>query len=113
MKRLLVGMIRFYKKYISSGLPPSCKYHPTCSQYAIDALERFGAVRGTILAAWRILRCNPFSRGGFDPIPEHFCEGKQKCGRKACNGTAAKDAQSPGDNPAIKRKITVRGYRKS
>ena len=70
MKRLLIRLVRFYQKGISPLKPPYCKYIPTCSQYAVEALERFGALKGTALAVWRILRCNPFSRGGYDPVPE-------------------------------------------
>lgn len=70
MKRLLIRLVRFYQKGISPLKPPCCKYIPTCSQYAVEALERFGALKGTVLAIWRILRCNPFSRGGYDPVPE-------------------------------------------
>ena len=66
-------MIRFYQKYLSPLKRHStCKYVPTCSQYAIEAYERFGFFRGTLLAVWRILRCNPFSKGGYDPVPLHF-----------------------------------------
>ena len=70
MKRLLIRLVRFYQKGISPLKPPCCKYIPTCSQYAVEALERFGALKGTALAVWRILRCNPLSRGGYDPVPE-------------------------------------------
>ena len=70
MKRLLIRLVRFYQTGISPLKPPCCKYIPTCSQYAVEALERFGALKGTALAVWRILRCNPFSRGGYDPVPE-------------------------------------------
>ena len=70
MKRLLIRLVRFYQKGISPLKPPCCKYIPTCSQYAVEALERFGALKGTALAVWRILRCNPFSQGGYDPVPE-------------------------------------------
>jgi putative membrane protein insertion efficiency factor len=70
MKRLLISVVRFYQKAISPHLPTSCRYHPTCSQYALTALTRFGALRGSWMAIKRILRCNPFSRGGYDPVPE-------------------------------------------
>ncbi len=70
MKRPLIWLIRFYQKYISSRTPPSCKYYPVCSVYGIQAIERFGAVRGILMTIWRILRCNPFSKGGYDPVPE-------------------------------------------
>ncbi len=63
-------MIRFYQKKISPLKKPCCKYVPTCSQYGIEAIERFGAFKGTALTIWRILRCNPFSKGGYDPVPQ-------------------------------------------
>lgn len=67
---MLIGLIRFYQRY-SSMLKghPTCKYFPTCSQYAIEALEKYGVIKGGLLAVWRILRCNPFSKGGYDPVP--------------------------------------------
>jgi len=68
LKKILIGLIRFYRKYISPLKAPSCKFYPTCSQYAIDAIEKKGILLGLILAVWRILRCNPFSRGGYDPV---------------------------------------------
>lgn len=67
--KLLAIPIRWYRRCISPNKPPCCKYVPTCSQYALDALQEWGAIRGLLLAAWRILRCNPFSKGGFDPVP--------------------------------------------
>lgn len=70
MKRVFLFLIRFYQKAISPTKPPCCKYTPTCSQYAVEAIERFGAFRGLGLAVWRFLRCNPMSRGGYDPVPE-------------------------------------------
>ncbi|MXP74211.1 membrane protein insertion efficiency factor YidD [Lachnospiraceae bacterium WCA-9-b2] len=70
MKYILLGCIRFYRKYLSAlkGYS-SCIYYPTCSQYAIEAIEKYGALKGTALAVWRILRCNPFAKGGYDPVP--------------------------------------------
>lgn len=65
----LVLVVRGYQVAISPLLPPSCRYYPTCSQYAIEALERHGALRGSWLAARRILRCHPFKPGGYDPVP--------------------------------------------
>ena len=70
MKKIFLWLIRFYKKYISVHTLPSCKYYPTCSQYGLEAIERFGAFKGGLLTVWRILRCNPFSKGGYDPVPE-------------------------------------------
>ncbi len=69
----LVGLVRVYQGAISPWLPASCRYTPTCSEYAVLALREFGAVRGTILAAWRILRCNPWGGHGYDP-PRWFGE---------------------------------------
>ena len=70
MKRALLAMLRLYKCSISTLLPPACKYTPTCSEYAMEAIEVHGAFKGTLLAIWRVLRCNPFSRGGYDPVPK-------------------------------------------
>ncbi|MCR5601939.1 MAG: membrane protein insertion efficiency factor YidD [Ruminococcus sp.] len=72
MKYIVLGLIKFYRKFISPLFPPKCKYYPTCSTYALEAVRRFGAVRGTALAVWRILRCNPWSLGGIDPVPDKF-----------------------------------------
>ncbi len=69
MKRILIAIVRGYKKYISPLLPPSCRFTPTCSEYAMEALQRHGAWKGSLLAIWRILRCNPFGKGGYDPVP--------------------------------------------
>lgn len=70
MKKILLRFIRFYRKYIS-GLKgsPTCKFYPTCSHYAMEAIEKYGAFKGGFMALWRILRCNPFSKGGYDPVP--------------------------------------------
>ena len=70
MKKVLLALIRFYQSSISPGTAPHCKYIPTCSQYGMEAIERFGALKGSALTLWRILRCNPFSKGGYDPVPE-------------------------------------------
>lgn len=67
--RLAVLMIRGYQVTLAPLLPSACRYQPTCSAYAIEAVERYGAVRGAWMGAWRILRCHPFARGGYDPVP--------------------------------------------
>lgn len=72
MKYIIISLIRFYKRFISPLTSPKCKYYPTCSCYALTAVKRFGAVRGSALAAWRILRCNPWSMGGIDYVPDKF-----------------------------------------
>ncbi len=64
-----MALIRFYKRQISPSLGQNCKYDPSCSTYALTAIERHGLVKGSILATWRLLRCNPFSKGGYDPVP--------------------------------------------
>ena len=70
MKIILIKIIRFYQKYLSALKGrATCIYTPTCSQYAIEAIEKHGVLKGGLLAAWRILRCNPFSKGGYDPVP--------------------------------------------
>ncbi|HEV2073853.1 MAG TPA: membrane protein insertion efficiency factor YidD [Thermomicrobiales bacterium] len=69
MKRSALGMIRFYKSRVSPLLPPSCRFHPTCSEYAYEAVEKYGILKGGRLAIWRILRCNPFGGSGWDPVP--------------------------------------------
>ena len=69
MKRLLLALIRVYQRGISPLTPPSCKYLPTCSEYAREAIEQHGAARGGLMGLWRLLRCNPWSRGGYDPVP--------------------------------------------
>lgn len=70
MKKIFLQLIKFYRKYISPRTAPKCKYYPTCSQYGLEAIERFGAFKGGLMTIWRILRCNPFSKGGYDPVPE-------------------------------------------
>jgi putative membrane protein insertion efficiency factor len=72
VKRLLLALIGAYQRWISPSRPRRCRYEPTCSAYAAESVSRFGAVRGLTLAAWRLLRCNPFSHGGFDPVPGRF-----------------------------------------
>ena len=71
MKNFLLSLIRFYRRHLSRAKKrPTCRYIPTCSEYAVQAIERYGAVKGGRMAAWRLLRCNPFSKGGYDPVPE-------------------------------------------
>lgn len=69
VEKILVALINFYKKAISPYLPGSCRFTPTCSEYATEAIKKHGAIKGSALAAWRVLRCNPFCRGGYDPVP--------------------------------------------
>ena len=69
MKRVLLALVRFYRRAISPSRPPCCRYTPTCSQYALEAIEKYGALKGGWMAFRRILRCNPFHKGGYDPVP--------------------------------------------
>lgn len=70
MSRLLIGLIKFYQKHISPRKISCCRFTPTCSAYAIEAIQKRGAIVGTALSIWRILRCNPLCKGGYDPVPE-------------------------------------------
>jgi uncharacterized protein len=65
---LLLAPIRAYQRFISPALPRRCKYYPTCSDYAVQAIRELGVLRGSVVAAWRLVRCNPFSHGGYDPV---------------------------------------------
>jgi len=69
MKRVLIAIVTFYRKNISPLSGPKCRYIPSCSAYALEAIEKFGALRGGLLAVRRILRCHPFRKGGYDPVP--------------------------------------------
>ncbi len=69
MKKILLYFIALYKKGVSPYLPPSCRFRPTCSEYAYEAVEKYGAFKGGWMALRRILRCNPFCKGGYDPVP--------------------------------------------
>ncbi len=69
MKKVLMISIQFYKRYLSPLKTVRCPYIPTCSDYALEAIEKYGPVKGGLLAGYRILRCNPFSKGGYDPVP--------------------------------------------
>src|SRR3954469_24168539 len=71
-RRLLAGLVRAYRLLLSPWLGQSCRFEPTCSRYAIGALERHGAVAGSLYAGWRILRCNPWCDGGCDPVPDNM-----------------------------------------
>jgi putative membrane protein insertion efficiency factor len=75
-RRAVVAPIRAYQRWLSPALMPRCKYEPSCSRYAAEAIERFGILRGLVLAAWRLLRCNPWSHGGFDPVSQQRLFGR-------------------------------------
>ena len=69
MKHIMIKLIKLYQKYLSPLKTVKCPYTPTCSNYGIEAIEKYGAIKGGLLALWRIIRCNPFSKGGYDPVP--------------------------------------------
>ena len=72
MKKVLIHIIKIYRKYISPMKSTKCPYFPSCSEYGLEAIEKYGAFRGSLMAIWRILRCNPFSKGGYDPVPMRY-----------------------------------------
>jgi hypothetical protein len=69
VSRAALWVIRGYQRWVSPMLPPSCRYVPSCSEYGYQAVEKYGIIRGGAMTAWRIVRCNPFSKGGYDPVP--------------------------------------------
>lgn len=68
MRHIFILLIKLYQKIISPLFPPSCRFYPTCSEYSIQAFEKYGVIKGSIKSVWRILRCNPFNKGGYDPL---------------------------------------------
>ncbi|MBQ3259409.1 MAG: membrane protein insertion efficiency factor YidD [Clostridia bacterium] len=78
MKRFLIGIVRWYQRAISPLTPPNCRFTPTCSSYAIEAIERFGALKGSWLAVKRIARCHPWGGHGYDPVPEQLKKRSRK-----------------------------------
>ena len=68
LRRTSMGVIQLYRRYLSPLLPPSCRYTPSCSLYTLQAIEKYGALRGLVMGILRVLRCHPFARGGFDPV---------------------------------------------
>ncbi len=87
MKHIMIWLVRLYQKYISPLKPPSCRFTPTCSAYAIEAFQKRGFFVGFGLTVWRILRCNPFGKGGYDPVPERKPKKKKTVGDEKCNNT--------------------------
>lgn len=74
LKKFIIKLIKLYRKRVSPNTPPKCRFYPTCSEYALEAFERFGVIKAFLLTLWRFLRCNPLFPGGYDPVPE-----KSKC----------------------------------
>ncbi len=78
MRKIIIFLIRFYKRAFSPYKGYKCPYFPSCSDYAIGSFEKHGVIKGSILTTWRLIRCNPFSHGGFDPVPEEFWRKNKK-----------------------------------
>jgi uncharacterized protein len=94
-RALLVWAIRGYQTFISPALPRRCKYYPSCSHYAVDALTQYGVLRGVVLAGWRLLRCNPMSYGGYDPLERQRLFAARRTGQErgsCCGGQPAGSA---------------------
>jgi uncharacterized protein len=85
VRRLVLAPIRAYQRVISPALPRRCKYEPTCSRYAVQAVERYGILRGLVLAGWRVLRCNPWSHGGHDPVEQQRLFAPRRSRTRAAN----------------------------
>ncbi len=83
MKTVLIAVLRAYKRWISPAFLPACRYVPSCSEYALEAIERHGVLRGSALAIWRLLRCHPFARGGYDPVLSTEYRVLSTCGPEA------------------------------
>lgn len=81
MKPFALWVLRGYKRWISPAFPPSCRYVPTCSEYAMEAIERYGTGRGGMMASWRLLRCHPLASGGLDPVVKHGAPPPDECVR--------------------------------
>ena len=108
MKRFMIWLIGLYRKYISPLKPPCCRFTPSCSQYAIEAFEKRGFFVGFGLTVWRILRCNPFSKGGYDPVPEGKKKRMSKTEEKSKQGQSqSRDGKTDADiYTAEKNEIT-------
>ena len=97
MKHVMIWLIGLYQKYISPLKPPCCRFTPTCSAYAIEAFRKRGFFVGFALSLWRILRCNPFSKGGYDPVPEKRSKRKQSDHSKIYEETISTDNKEKRD----------------
>jgi putative membrane protein insertion efficiency factor len=81
-ERAAVALVRFYQRFLSGLKPPTCRFYPTCSEYGLQAIAHRGLIRGCLLAAWRLLRCNPFSSGGYDPDPSPVAAADRRSPRR-------------------------------
>lgn len=106
MKHLAIWLVKLYKKFISPALPPACRFTPTCSEYAIEAFSKRGFFVGLILTVWRILRCNPFCRGGYDPVPDVGLV--PECRKKGYKAKATEQQSAPCNHDRDAQKNTHR-----
>ncbi len=99
---LLIGCVKGYQLVVSPALPQRCKYYPSCSQYAVDALREYGTVRGLVLGGWRLLRCNPWSYGGYDPVERQslFARGRRDAGCESGSVRGGGNPRARGVMPA-------------
>jgi putative membrane protein insertion efficiency factor len=102
MKTLALAALRFYKRWVSPMLPASCRYVPTCSEYAMEAVERHGVFRGCGMAAWRLLRCHPLAKGGLDPVVKATVNGHTHSQIERINGTSQWDARRLRDSDLLR-----------
>ena len=96
MREIFLLPVKGYRRFLSPMFPPVCRFTPSCSAYCLEAVRRHGVLRGTVLTVWRILRCNPFCKGGYDPVPEK--KAKRRAGKgkgDPSGGQAEKDGKSP------------------
>ena len=113
MKRVVLAPIVAYQRYISPAFPRRCKYYPTCSAYAVEAIREVGVVRGLILAAWRMVRCNPFSNGGYDPVENRpFFRTSIPLESSAPAGGGAAERRRGGEAPMSGSSGSAKGSRK-
>lgn len=109
LARLFTALIAFYRKHISPRFAPRCRYYPSCSAYALQSIEVHGALKGTLLASWRLLRCNPFTKGGVDEVPEKGRWPSKPLGHAELleswkdQDAARKDSSDNEDQPSRKR----------
>lgn len=101
LRRIATSPVRFYQRWLSPFKPPMCRFSPTCSQYVIVAIERHGFVRGGALSCWRILRCHPFCKGGYDPVPPKEPHGRAACARTSDGSTSAASRSGDGASEPI------------
>jgi uncharacterized protein len=100
LQSLVLAPLKLYQRFVSPALPRRCKYEPTCSAYAVEAIREFGVLRGAVLASWRVARCNPFSHGGYDPVEAQTLFRPRAPSPPASPGTGSPSPSKHGGTPA-------------